>query len=152
MKLSHTVADRFEANAYCLPNGCWYWTGYKTKGGYGTISVRTGITTTAHRVAYELWRGPIPEGLQIDHLCRNRWCVNQQHLEPVTAFENSLRGETFTSVNVRKTHCDKGHAFSVENTYWEGDKRRCRACNKAKNAAYEKIRVRAPRKHWYPHA
>jgi hypothetical protein len=72
------------------PNGCWLWTGVHIGAGYGQASLN-GVRQVAHRVAYELTVGPVPEGLQLDHLCRNRGCVNPDHLEPVTASENKRR-------------------------------------------------------------
>lgn len=85
----------------------------------------------AHRVAYMLFRGAIPEGKQLDHLCRTRHCVNPDHLEAVTVKENLLRGESWSGVNHRKTHCKQGHEFSVENTaIRSGGGRTCRTCKR----------------------
>jgi hypothetical protein len=90
-----------------------------------------------HRIAYEVAYGPIPEGLTIDHLCRNRRCVNAEHLEAVTGKENTLRGEAISAINIRKTHCVHGHEFTEENTYRAPsmpNERVCRICR----AAYKK--------------
>ena len=113
------VADRFwdlvEKN---WDTGCWLWTGTRTtykREGYGRFNGPDGLVL-AHRFAYELLVGPIPEGLQIDHLCRVRLCVNPAHLEPVTHTENVLRGTGPTAINARKTHCNLGHEFTPENT------------------------------------
>lgn len=96
------------------PGGCWLWTGHRTSGGYGGVAL-SGRSLRAHRVAYELLVGPIPEGLQLDHLCRVRLCVNPDHLEPVTQTENVRRGFGVGGINYRKTHCPQGHPLSGEN-------------------------------------
>lgn len=86
-----------------------------------------------HRFVYELLRAPIPDGLELDHLCRNHPCVNPAHLEPVTHRENMMRGETFGAVNAAKTHCDNGHEFNTANTRLvrrgRSIRRECRPCN-----------------------
>ncbi len=85
----------------------------------------------AHRFAFEMARGPVPEGLQLDHLCRVRHCVNPGHLELVTSRVNTLRGTSFSAVNATKTHCPKGHPYSTENTHTDAsNKRHCRVCNR----------------------
>ncbi len=116
------------------PTDCWPWLGSKT--GYGYGSFRTGSSkdgsrrhVMAHRFAYESLRGPIPESLQIDHLCRNRGCQNPAHMEPVTQRENILRGEGLTANEARRTHCPKGHPLSGSNLYRTKLGRRCRMCN-----------------------
>ena len=90
------------------------------------------ITAYAHRLAYELVKGPISDGLQIDHLCRNRACINPDHLEAVTQRENILRGEGVAALNARKTHCPQGHAYDEENTLIltgrQAGARRCQIC------------------------
>src|SRR3977135_3690762 len=91
--------------------GCWPWLGSTTGSGYGQI--RYGGHLLAHRIAYVLRKGDIPTGLQLDHLCRNRSCVNPAHLEPVTGRENPLRGGSPTAVNAFKTHCPQGHEYTV---------------------------------------
>lgn len=97
-------------------SGCLRWTGAKTDG-YGQIQFN-GRLTFAHRIAYELKRGPIPAGLTIDHLCRVRACVNPDHMEAVTTRVNTLRSPTaVTAVNSRKTHCRRGHPYTPENTW-----------------------------------
>lgn len=108
-------------------NGCWNWRGRKTKRGYGflTLVVAGHLKCLfAHRVAYETHRGPIPAGLTIDHLCRNRACVNPDHLEPVTAVENAARGKA------ARTSCRRGHPYAKGEFYlWRGT-RICRACQR----------------------
>lgn len=87
----------------------------------------------AHRYAYEHFIGPIPEGLQVDHLCRVRNCVNPDHLEAVTCRENVLRGDGVAAANARATHCPQGHAYDEANTYtWTNGGRHCRACARIK--------------------
>lgn len=110
---------------------CWLWTGGKTQDGYGLFKfIRDQSNWLAHRVAYTLRRGEIPDGLTLDHICRNRACVNPAHLDPVSLRENMLRGEGLAAQNARKTHCLRGHAFTPENTYRAPSRpwRICRAC------------------------
>jgi hypothetical protein len=108
--------------------GCWPWRGNLNSNGYGRLYV--GIhRRAAHRIAYELLVGPIPEGLTLDHLCRNHACCNPAHLEPVTNRENIMRGDTIPAANARKTHCLHGHEFTPENVGFCSDgSRRCRTC------------------------
>lgn len=109
--------------------GCWNWNGV-TPRGYGYI-MRDGVRHQAHRYMYERAVGPVPEGLQLDHLCRNRSCVNPAHLEPVTCRENLMRGDTLAAQNAAKTHCAHGHPLSGENLYIEPKGSRvCRTCSR----------------------
>jgi len=104
--------------------------------GYGTIYAN-GASRLAHRVAYELVVGPIPDGLHIDHLCRRPICVNPAHLEAVTQRENTRRGNGATARNGRKTHCPAGHEYTDGNTYLARTGRRtCRSCTLARVKAY----------------
>jgi hypothetical protein len=118
---------------------CVEWTGRLDRDGYGRLGPKS-----AHRMAYEAAYGPIPGGLVIDHLCRNTRCVNPEHLEAVAQSLNVLRGESFASVNARKTTCAHGHPFDAENTlfrYRNGRPRRvCRACGRRSCAEYYRRR------------
>ena len=109
--------------------GCWLWKGYKNKHGYGIWTRGGGFS---HRRIYEYLIGEIPEGLQLDHLCRNPPCCNPQHLEPVTAYENQYRSPiSFVTLNSKKTHCPQGHEYNEENTYIRPNgHRKCKACNR----------------------
>ncbi len=120
--------------------GCVEFTG-STSHGYGTVRAG-GKVKKAHRAMYELMVGPIPEGLEIDHLCRNRVCVNPGHLEPVSRLENIRRG-TQGEFWAAKTHCKQGHPFDAENTYVNSGKRACRTCRRAwTNAWYQATRAK----------
>lgn len=102
---------------------CWLWMGLKNQYGYAMYS---GVS--AHRLTYEALVGPIPHGLQLDHLCRVRHCVNPAHLEPVTHAENVRRGLA-GQANASKTHCPHGHPYDEQNTRRHNGKRFCRRCN-----------------------
>lgn len=101
------------------PDECWEWTGKKDNNGYGKMydggSIDYNKQYAAHRISWEINRGPIPTGLTIDHLCRNRGCVNPDHLEPVTSAVNTMRGYGYFAKNSRRTHCPKGHPLSGSN-------------------------------------
>ncbi len=118
-------------NRVTKTDGCWIWNG-PTSNGYGTVCLDS-KNVMIHRFVYELLIGEIPKGMQLDHLCRVRNCVNPNHLEVVTIKENVLRGEGFSAKNLRKTHCNNGHEFTVDNTYIRPDpdnSRECRVCSR----------------------
>ena len=109
-------------------DGCWNWTAVKTREGYGHLKV-AGKPYFAHRLVFALQGHEIPAGLTVDHLCRNPGCVNPDHLELVTMRENVLRGVGPSAANAKKTHCLRGHEFSLENTrVLYGRTRRMRVC------------------------
>lgn len=130
--------DRFRAKYVIQPDGCWLWTGATNSRGYGCLGV-LGKGWLAHRWSYTIHVGPIPDGLTLDHLCKNILCCNPMHLEPVTRAENIRRGG-----NTIKTHCKRGHPLSGENLRVRSDgKRTCRTCNKDTNkASRERVAAR----------
>jgi hypothetical protein len=144
-----TVDDRFwrqvEGGDF---ETCWLWTGRPANAGYGKFVVRQ-KWYQAHRFAYERLIGPIPDGLDLDHLCRNRACVNPWHMDPVTRYVNSRRAQLGWRVSRDRTHpvethCAQGHARTEANTYFppNGRSPRCRTCNR-EEARRSKARRRA---------
>lgn len=111
------------------PDACWLWTASSSKG-YGRLYVE-GRFRVSHRIVYELLVGPIPAGLQIDHLCRNHSCNNPAHLEPVTPRENTLRSPLGAGGRARRTHCPQGHEYTPENTAVSSKRQRhCKTCKR----------------------
>jgi len=137
-----TTEERFWSKVAKLdnPNGCWLWTAATNgEAGYGVFNVmghRPGRHILAHRYSYETLIGPIPIGLELDHLCRIRRCVNPAHLEPVTRQTNLLRGIGVVPERAAQTHCVRKHPLDLFNTYhWRGH-RRCKQCNNMKAREY----------------
>lgn len=122
-KYARAAADRttwtrmVNATKFDCPNGCWEWQLRLNDGGYGLFSVYGGAgPVLAHRLALHVAGRPVPEDMTVDHLCRNRRCINPDHLDIVTRGVNSLRGDGYYAVNARKSHCAHGHEFTDENT------------------------------------
>jgi hypothetical protein len=111
---------------------CWIWTGSLRDDGGGQFRLN-GRTRKAYQVSFEALVGSIPEGLELDHLCRNRACVNPTHLEPVTHRVNMLRGRTVAAAHAAKTHCPAGHPYDETNTRRYRGERRCRACKRERS-------------------
>jgi len=131
-----SVFDRFWAQVEksTTPDGCWTWLGRVNNHGYGSIRIMGRLIdpTLVHHFAYELLVGPIPKGMEIDHLCKNRRCVNPAHLEPVTRSENCKRGDSGLAWALHqraKTHCPQGHPYDLFNTYYDKNGgRQCKIC------------------------
>lgn len=125
-----SLLDRI-SDKVLIGDECWIWTGSHTVDGYGNLRAESGKTVRAHRAVYELLVGPVPEGLMLDHLCRQRDCVKPSHLEPVTNAENVRRGE---AGGKPKTECLNGHPFNEINTYIHPTKgsKECRPCRAAR--------------------
>lgn len=131
-----TEVDRFANKIALTDSGCIEWLGGIAGSGYGHFHTTQTPTEKArdvyaHRWSYEHHFGAIPNGLHLDHLCRNRKCVNPDHLEPVTHRENTLRGVGFAAANAVKTHCAHHHEYTPDNTYIDGKGyRHCRTCRR----------------------
>ena len=121
--------EKFLKKIIINQNDCWVWIASKTHDGYGQFCIPNKKIYRAHRFIFEYYYGQICPDLTIDHLCRNRACVNPLHLEQVTIKVNVLRGNTITALNHQKTHCIHGHEFTPENTTIRKDGRRnCKIC------------------------
>jgi len=140
MAKRQSVEPRFLAKVE-KTDTCWLWTAWIERNGYGRFWL-DGRQHGAHRVAYELYVGPIPVGLEIDHLCRVRHCVNPDHLEAVTASENARRMAALrTPYQALREKCRNGHPYDAENTITTPSGRMCRTCKRAAGrASYERNR------------
>lgn len=127
-------------------NGCWLWTCTLNNRGYARMGMYKRLVLM-HRWAYLLFIGPIPQDLELDHLCSTPRCVNPDHLEPVTHEVNNSRGNSISANHARKTHCPQGHLYSEENTYSRPSKlsRECRIC-KTKHTIASNRRMQSLRK------
>jgi len=136
-RVARPLAERVMSRSRITESGCWEWDKPVAGiGGYGRLFVGSRSDGSrrlrmAHIVSYEVFVGPVPAGLQLDHLCRNRACVNPDHLEAVTPRENVLRSDSPMARQARQTHCKRGHEFTAENTYLNKGKRYCRTCQRA---------------------
>lgn len=150
-----TPEQRLLAQRAIQPNGCWHYTGYVNKDGYGRCGYQGRPGQNVHRVAYQVFIGPIPEGMTVNHrchdddpdcpagYCEHRRCFNPEHLEAVTIAKNIMNGKTPAAVNAAKTHCDHGHEFTPGNTFVKSDGcRGCKECRVEISRRHEATRIR----------
>lgn len=137
-----SVMEQVE-DKFLIGDGCWPWTAAKSDNGYGRVGRGSTTTLLAHRIVYELLIGPIPAGLELDHLCRRRDCVRPDHLEPVTHRVNVQRGpKDGYGWRGRLTECGRGHPYDAANTRHRRDGSRvCRTCHRATQARYRKAQT-----------
>ena len=148
--MRQTSEERFEALYMPEPNsGCWIWIGAITRLGYSKFGLK-GKWGFGHRVSYRLYKGEIPNGLEIDHLCRVRCCVNPNHLEAVTRKVNVNRGKMLetnaVAKNRAKTHCPHGHEYTEANTYRHRGQRHCWTCMRIRKSSPAYLAVRRARR------
>lgn len=153
----HGILEKYGAEAikgwlaayYVVDGECWRWTGSTVERGYGRYT-KDKITVRAHRMSYLVHKGPLKPGLVIDHVCRNKPCINPAHLRQVTARQNSLENNPGgAALNAVKTHCKHGHPLSGENLYVQKSNgfRYCRICSRRRTTAYDhalKKRIKTP--------
>ncbi len=133
LEVAKSIMRRIEFSA----SGCWNFTGYTTKYGYGRAGIGGGETDYVHRLTYAFVFGPIPENHCVDHLCRNTSCANPEHLEAVTYRTNILRGVSICAASAGSSECINGHIFTTENTYiTKAGHRQCRECRRIKDRRY----------------
>ena len=142
MPQARPAVERFQEKYSVNPDtGCWEWTACLHDGGYGLLNVG-GRMVRAHRFSYELHVGPIPDGLVLDHLCRNRACCNPEHLNPCTRGENlhAPDSESPAAVYKARTHCKHGHEYTDDTIYWHRGARYCKVClrNRKREARRQK--------------
>jgi hypothetical protein len=126
-----SIEDRIRSAVLIDENDCWIWQRASASStGYGRMRIPGGRSDYTHRVSYEAFVGPIPQGLVIDHLCRVTKCCNPAHLQAVRQQTNTLRGEGPAARNARKTHCPQGHPYD--------EQRRCRECKRKRDAGRQR--------------
>lgn len=137
------IMHRLAARTVESDSGCWIWTGQLDESGYGKFKMRGRRSTGSHRASWLVYRGDIPEGLVVDHLCRNRACVNPWHMDLVTVRVNTRRGEMAGRVgHAKDTHCKNGHPFSGANLYVYRERsgyvrRVCIECRRRRSRAWK---------------
>lgn len=142
------MIDRLLGASIPEPNsGCWLWIKALRDNGYGTIKTN-GLSELAHRVSYRTFKAPIPPGLDLDHLCRTRACINPDHLEVVTGIENWWRGSSPSALAARRGRCLNGHPYTAANTAVVPltGKRVCKTCRLEAGRRYEAKKIRQRRR------